>query len=237
MVYEKKILEIGCGQGFNTYLLSKKTQNRVIGIDLSKKDIDISKQRYPNVDFIVMNAEKLKFKDNYFDFIYAIEVLEHVNHLGKVLNEIKRVLKPGGKLIASIPYYKSEKWLLKIRSTYFNEIHHVRIFKKNELDNMLVNNGFILSKKRKKGFLQHIELYFLFKRKIKSKTQVSIGSWRDNIWTKSLHATMLYLDPLVLQTPLKYFPLWVITIPVGLLINNIGSYFFPKSFYYEFIKK
>lgn len=233
----KKILEIGSGQGFNTYLLSKIKHNKVIGIDLSKEDIKISRKRYPEVDFIVMNAENLSFSNNYFDTVYAIEVLEHVDSLDKVLNEIKRVLKKGGKLIVSVPYYKSEEWLLKLRPTYFQEIHHVRIFKKNELENLLKNKAFILDKKIKKGFLQHMELFFLFKRKINSRTQVSIGSWRDNIWTKSLHAVILYFDPLVLKTPLVYFPIWIMTIPIGILINSVGNIFFPKSYYYEFIKK
>ncbi len=233
----KNILEIGCGQGFNSFLLSKNRSNKVTGIDLSKRDITIAKKRYPHVNFKIMNAEKLKFKNNYFHTIYAIEILEHVDNLDKVLNEVKRVLKKEGKLIISVPHYKSEKWLLKLRPSYFKEIHHVRIFKEKELDRILINKGFILDKKARKGFLQHIELYFLFKRKIKSKTQVSIGSWRDNIWTKTLHAIMLYFDPLVLKTPLVYFPVWILTLPIGLLINSIGNIYFPKSFYYEFIKE
>ena len=233
----RKILEVGCGQGFNTFLRSKTKNNKVIGIDSSEVEIKVAKQRYPKVDFRVMSAEKLNFKNDSFDEVYAIEVLEHVDKIKKVLKEISRVLKPGGKLIASIPYYKSEEWLVKIRPTYFKEIHHVRIFKKNELEKLCKAENLFLSKKKKIGFLQHIELYFLFKRKINSNNQVSIGSWRDNIWTMSLHATMLYFDPLVLKTPLVYFPIWVITIPVGLTINYFGNKFFPKSFYYEFIKK
>lgn len=231
----KTILEIGCGQGFNTHILSKR--NKVIGIDLSKEDIMIAKKRYPKVHFMIMNAENLKFKSNSFDIIYALEVFEHIDNLNKAVSEIKRVLRKNGRLIVSIPYYRSEKWLLKLRPTYFSEIHHVRIFKKNELENLLKNNGFKMEKKNKIGFIQHIELYFLFKRKIKSKTQISIGSWRDNVWTKSIHATMLYFDPLVLKTPLIYFPIWIITIPIGLIINGIGNIFFPKSFSYEFKKK
>ncbi len=236
MSNNKRILEIGCGQGFNTYLRAKRNDS-VIGIDLSKTDVDIAKRRYPDIDFKVMNAEKLKFKDNYFDEVYAIEVLEHVDDIKKVLNEISRVLRSKGRFIASIPYYKSERWLLKIRPSYFKEIHHVRVFKRNELENLCRRENLILTKKRKKGFLQHIELFFLFKRKNKSNSQISIGSWRDNVWTKMIHAIMLYFDPLALETPLKFFPIWVVTIPFGLIINNFGSLFFPKSLYYEFVKK
>lgn len=236
--YEKQnILEIGCGQGFNAHLLSKNSKNTVTAIDLSPDEIRVSKHRYPEISFLVMNAENLKFRSASFDKVYALEVLEHIDNLDKVLSEISRVLRPNGKLIVSVPCYKSEKWLIKVRPSYFKEIHHVRIFKKNELDKMLVSKGFILHKKSKKGFLQHVELYFLFKRKNELNSQTSIGSWRDNIWTKSLHAFMLYFDPLVLKTPLVYLPVWVVTIPAGALINNIGNQFLPKSFYYEFIKK
>jgi len=57
------------------------------------------------------------------------------------------------------------------------------------------------------------------------------------IYNESLHAIMLYFDPLVLKTPLVYFPIWIITLPVGAIINYFGNIFFPKSFYYEFIKE
>ena len=233
----KKILEIGCGQGFNTQILAKNTKNDVIGIDFSREEIIIAKKRYKGVNFEVMNAENLKFKGNTFDKIYAIQILEHVDNLDKVLDEIARVLKPKGRVIISVPYHRSEKWLLKIRPTYFQEIHHVRIFKENELEKLCKKKHLILMKKKKAGFLQHIELYFLFKRKINSRTQVSIGSWRDNIWTKFVHATMLYFEPLCLSTPLKYFPIWLITIPTGHILNSFGNLFFPKSLDYEFIKK
>ena len=45
MSLPKKILEIGCGQGFNTYLFSQSKNNKVTGIDLSKEDISIAKER------------------------------------------------------------------------------------------------------------------------------------------------------------------------------------------------
>ncbi len=173
----KNILEIGSGQGFNTSFLSRK--NQVVGIDMSKEDVRISKKRYPHGTFIVMNAENMSFKDNSFDSVYAMDILEHVDNLGKVINEVHRVLKPCGTFIVNIPYHKSEYWLLKIRPTFHKEIHHVRIFEETQLEDMLKKKKFTLLKKIKKDFLQHIELYFLFKRKIKSSTQLSIGSWRD----------------------------------------------------------
>jgi 2-polyprenyl-3-methyl-5-hydroxy-6-metoxy-1,4-benzoquinol methylase len=234
---KKKILEIGCGQGFNTYILSKDKINTVTGIDLSNTDIKIAKKRYPGVDFRIMNAERLAFKGNKFDKVIALQILEHVDNLDKVLSEIARVLKLKGKLVASIPFHKSERWLLKVRPTYFKEIHHVRVFKYTELEKLCQDKRLIMIKKKRVGFLQHIELYLLFKRKISSNNQTSIGSWRDTFWTKTVHAVMLFFDPVCLQTPLKYFPIWIVTIPFGFIVNYLGNIFFPKSLDYEFIKK
>ncbi len=232
-----KILEIGSGQGFHLSVLARDDSNEVIGIDLSKNDLKISRKRYPNLDFRYMNAEKLKFKKNTFDEIYALDVLEHVDNLNKVLNEITRVLKPGGKFIINIPYHKSERWLLKVRPTFHKEIHHVRIFGEKELESILKKKKYKLLKKERKEFLQHIELYVLFRRKIKSKTQLSIGSWRDTYFTKFVHVAVLYTNPAVLKTPLVYFPIWIITLPVGGVINFIANQKFPRSLYYIFEKK
>ena len=74
----KKILDLGSGDGFFAYTLSRKKDNDVYGIDLSKESISISKKRYSRVNFQVMNSEKMKFKNNFFDEIYAMDVLEHV---------------------------------------------------------------------------------------------------------------------------------------------------------------
>ncbi len=233
----KRILDLGSGEGYFTYLLSKKKNNKVVGIDFSPENVKISKKRYPRVEYKVMDCENLKFKDNYFDEIYAMDVLEHVDNLGKVLKEVKRVLKPNGKFVVNIPYHKSEYWLLKIRPTFHKEIHHVRIFKEDQLETQLKKMGIEMTKKRKTAFLQHVLLYVLFKRKINSTVQTSIGSWRDTLGTKFVFGFMLLFDPFILKTPLKYFPVWIITVPIGETINLFGNKIFPRSVYYEFLKK
>ncbi len=232
-----KVLEIGCGQGFFSSVLSSSKDKKITGIDLSSKDIDIAKKRYPHINFLWMNAEKLKFKKDMFDEIYALDVLEHVDNLERVLSEVSRVIKKGGLFYVNIPAEKSEKWLLKLRPNYFKEIHHVRIFKNEQLDNYLKGKEFILIKKKPRGFIQHIELYYLFTSKNKANSQLSVGNWRSNWMSKFVHITLLFFDPIVLKTPLRYLPIWLITLPLGSIVNGIGNKFFPKSIYYIFKKK
>lgn len=230
----KNILEVGCGQGFHANTLVSKNTS-VTAIDISEKDVEISKTRYSGVNFLVMDSQKMEFENDSFDEVYAIDVLEHVDSLDTVLSEMARVTKKDGFLMVDVPYYKSEYWLLKIRPSYFEEIHHVRIFQELELDGLLAGKMNLLQKK-KIGFLQHMELFFMFKFGGRSGTQLGIGNWRDNIFTKILHVSVLYFDPVILKTGLIILPLWVVTLPIGYLINLIGNAHFPKTIRYKFIK-
>lgn len=63
--------------------------------------IDVDPDRKPD---IVMDATKMNFKDNSFDIVFMIEVLEHIPDPRKAINEIYRVLKPGGRVVLSTPF-------------------------------------------------------------------------------------------------------------------------------------
>ncbi len=54
---------------------------------------------------LYMNAEKMEFSDNRFDFVFSYNAFEHIEHVDKVVKEIKRVLKPQGKFCISIDFY------------------------------------------------------------------------------------------------------------------------------------
>jgi ubiquinone/menaquinone biosynthesis C-methylase UbiE len=233
----KRILDLGCGTGYRTYVLSKKRDTIVTGVDISKKNIKVAKKKYPKVDFRKMNVEKLRFERNFFDKVYAVDVLEHVDNLEAVLKEAARVTKKNGKLLAEIPSEKSEKWLLSKRPTFHKEIHHVRIFKDKDLENKLANYSFKIIKKKNKNFLQHLELYYSFKTKGLSSTQLDIGSWNDTALSIMVHIIVSFFDPYwVFNTHLKYVPFWIITLPVGYVVNYFGNKIMPKSVYYEFVK-
>lgn len=181
-----------------------------------------------------MDAEAMEFDDGSFDACYALDILEHADHPDRVVREVARVLKPGGRFIVNVPAEKSEEWLLKLRPSYFVEIHHVRIFRGDDLRDLLQAHGFVLRKRKGAGFLQHLELWFLFKRKGGKKSQLGIGNWRESVATRCLHVALTYFDPVILKTPARYIPLWIVTLPIGYAIGLIGNALFPKSMYYEF---
>jgi len=111
-----------------------------------------------------MSGSDLGFKSQVFDVVYALDMLEHVDNLVSTIIEIRRCLKNGGEVVANIPYWKSEDWLLGLRPSYCSEIHHVRIFGENELENNMERFNFIAIEKKRRGFLSHLELWIQFKK-------------------------------------------------------------------------
>ncbi|HIA02419.1 MAG TPA: methyltransferase domain-containing protein [Myxococcales bacterium] len=109
---EHRILEVGCGAG---NVLEQVGPSKRIGVDISTFLLGKSQQRLgSNASLVQMNAEQLAFSDHSFDRIYCTEVLEHVLHPKVVLSEMKRVLKPDGVAVVSVP---NEGMINRIKNT------------------------------------------------------------------------------------------------------------------------
>jgi len=92
-----KILDACCGTGYLYKDLSKKGD--YIGIDFAPGMVDECKKRYPKGKFKVMDAENMEFKDNSFDSIVCFWSFHHFTKPEKVIDEMRRILKPGGVLV------------------------------------------------------------------------------------------------------------------------------------------
>ncbi len=96
-----KILEIGVGTGKNLSYYGKKA--KIVAIDISPNMLERAKNRAKhlglNLRLHVMDAENLNFTDGKFDYVVATFVLCSVPDPISTLDEMKRVLKPGGKII------------------------------------------------------------------------------------------------------------------------------------------
>lgn len=100
----EKILDCATGTGDIAFLIEKTSQKKanVVGIDFSEKMLAVAKQRAAqlksNVEFMGADIESLPFDDNTFDKVSISFGIRNVRNLTKSINEILRVLKPGGKL-------------------------------------------------------------------------------------------------------------------------------------------
>ena len=98
----KDILEVGCGRGGGlSYINRTFAPNSSIGIDLNKKAIDFCTIKYSNekIKFFYADAQKLNFDDNSFNVVINIESSHRYSQVDVFLNEVYRVLKPGGVLL------------------------------------------------------------------------------------------------------------------------------------------
>mgnify|MGYP001065270285 CR=1 FL=1 len=114
----KKVLDVGCGNG---YVLSKYASEgaKVYGVDITKAGIDLCEKRFEYLglkgDFRVADAQALPFEDNTFDCVCSVGVLHHVPNTQRAIDEIYRVLKPGGRLIVMFYHKNSAKYRFKYR--------------------------------------------------------------------------------------------------------------------------
>jgi SAM-dependent methyltransferase len=108
----KRLLEVGCGVGLDLIRFARHGAI-VTGIDLAQVSIGLAKKNfafhYVTGDLRVMNGEHLEFDDHSFDVAYAHGVLQYTGDIQRMIQEIKRVLKPGGQAILMV--YNRYSWL------------------------------------------------------------------------------------------------------------------------------
>lgn len=100
--YPQKLLSIACSSGIIEEEIKKRLGINIFGIDAAEKSLKIARRRGIITKCgDVSNA--LPFENNYFDFIFAGEIIEHIFDTQSFLKEIYRILKPDGYLILTTP--------------------------------------------------------------------------------------------------------------------------------------
>lgn len=123
-----RVLEIGCGIGVEASQFARHGA-KYTGVDLSESSIKMSRARLSLMelkgDFVCINAESLPFENGSFDHVFSFGVIHHSPHPDKIVNEIYRLLKPGGTATimvynrSSINYYIEIMFLRKIFRLFF----------------------------------------------------------------------------------------------------------------------
>jgi len=110
---DQSVLEIGCGTGYFTKELIK-TGACITSIDISPNLIEeaINKIHSKNIKFKIENAYEMSFDNNSFDAVIGSSVLHHLD-VDKALQEIYRVLKPGGTICFTEPNMMNPQILIQ----------------------------------------------------------------------------------------------------------------------------
>lgn len=148
-----KLIDVGCGAGRHSFEAFRR------GADVIAFDQDVAELN--NVDAILQamqeqgeapasakaeavkgDALDLPYDDGTFDFVIASEILEHVPQDDEAIDELVRVLKPGGRLAITVPRWLPEKVCWALSDEYHaNEGGHIRIYRADELLDKVAARG------------------------------------------------------------------------------------------------
>ena len=165
-------LDVACGTGYGTDILSQKNPELIYGVDISKEAIQYAKAHYQNnkIKFLEDDVAKLSFPENYLDFIVSFETIEHLTKEKgeEFIRSLSTILKDNAKLIISCPnrdtypdnyvknpyhiYEYSFSEIKALLSRYFSDIdiycQKIRYFKR--------------SYKKTAQFLRHLPTSFIY---------------------------------------------------------------------------
>jgi len=107
-VRDKHVLDLSCGEGYNTRILAKRGA-KVVGVDFSEKMIELARQREKNenlgIIYYVSDAADLKeFENERFDVVTCLMSLMDIEHYEDAISEVARVLKKNGRFVFSITH-------------------------------------------------------------------------------------------------------------------------------------
>lgn len=150
-----RVLDIGCGEGRHLYSCYRQAETTVVGLDPDTealetfrgwfKDVPLPQPEKRSWGLLRGNAQRLPFGDQSFDVVLCAEVLEHLPDYRSALDEMARVLKPGGRLAISVPKFPAEWvcWVLSGRGEYPSDSGgHIRIFREDKLRRRIERRGF-----------------------------------------------------------------------------------------------
>jgi hypothetical protein len=135
MVAGRKVLDVACGEGYGSALIARRAAH-VTGVDIAPAAIAHARARYatlPNLEFRAADCAALPFEDATFDVVVSFETLEHIAAQDAFLDEMRRVLRPGGFIVLSCP----NKAEYSDKRDHANEFH-VRELYRDELAAMIV---------------------------------------------------------------------------------------------------
>lgn len=110
------VIDIGCGPGHITQLISNVTRGRVVGIDISEGMINSARSSYQGIEFRQIAAEDIDY-DNEFDIAFCNSVFPWFHDPNKVMKNVFNLLKNGGKLGLACPATSNwAQWIDRITS-------------------------------------------------------------------------------------------------------------------------
>lgn len=110
-----RVLDLGCGTGWASRRLAR-VAAEVVGLDVADEMLrraERTSSGFSNIRYVWGSAEKIPVADNYFTKVLSVESFYYYANQGKALDELRRVLAPGGRLFILINLYKDNHYSLR----------------------------------------------------------------------------------------------------------------------------
>lgn len=204
-----RIMDSGSCTGYNLHLLSK--FGKVYGVDTEKKAVDYCKKRGFTQIRLLKNGLKLPFKDNYFDVVTSLDVIEHVPEDQQYLKELYRVLAPGGYIIlftSAIQFLWSQ---LDVKS------HHVRRYDKKKLASKFKSAKFVVKDIKYFNYLMFPPIFLI-------RLLQKLPMFREKDWGSELIVYNRFINKI--QTLILYLDVWSVkwlSPPIGVSLLVVGK--------------
>lgn len=216
--FKGSVLDVGCGDGLFAKILFDSTEGRIdTGIDFNPVELRKACKTGIYKNLLVCDASNMPFQDSCYDMVFSNSVLEHIPDLEGTLLELGRILKPGGRLVFTVPsQYLSEQLLfpiifnsigLNVFGQYYIDVKqrlwkHYHLYSPEKWRALLNQNGLIVIKcnyihpepvTRLCDFLGFSGLYSLMVRKYFGRLLLFPNSLRGKILARFLKR-LYYLE-------------------------------------------
>jgi putative flippase GtrA/SAM-dependent methyltransferase len=157
-IKDTPVLDLGCGPGVFLHYYGGFPGLKV-NLDYSLEQLKYGKALNPQALYVNASVSELPFAQGTFSTVFLIETIEHVDEDSgkKVMNEISRVLKKGGRLVLTTPNYKSLwiffEWIVSIVGSVDYRAQHVNHFNLNKISQYVSSAGLSVRKR---------ETFFIF---------------------------------------------------------------------------
>jgi len=198
----KSLLDVGGGNGGVSDYLQKKGIHCAL-LEPGSHAIINAKSNGINV-LINSSLYEAKFKSNTIDSVGIFDVLEHIEDDLSFIQEINRILKPGGRLLITVPAY------MFLFSYFDNEAGHFRRYTLKNLKHKLQNNGFEIDYKTYLFSLLPIPMYFY---RLFSRPSSNIQTRRNKEHFKDRFILNEFFR--FLLRPEKWLVKWGLIVPFG----------------------
>lgn len=135
---QKEVLEIGVGHGSHAELIQPHCKS-FTGIDLTKTACRMTRRRFELVNLkaniLQMDAERMSFPDQSFDFIWSWGVIHHSSDTSQIIHEMNRVLRPNGEAVVMV--YHRSFWKYYVEGGLVRGLLQGKLFQHSSIDEIV----------------------------------------------------------------------------------------------------